>query len=249
MNIRGIFFDLYGTLLIYGDMKAAWSDWLSAFYVCLQEQGLSVSREEFSQSCDRFFSKNEPSPDQDDLTVLERRIKTLCAKLRIVLQQAEISSIATTIANAWQPYISLDQEAIPILKSLNSHKILGLISNFDHPPHIRQVISEYGLNSLFKTIVISGDVGFKKPDPRIFSIALEETRLAPGEVVYIGDTEEDVEGAKAAAIRPILIQRDGNPTDISAIDYSVNDNTNKLMNNSKDISVITKLSEVANMFT
>lgn len=230
-------------------MKAAWSDWLSAFYVCLQKYGLSISREEFSQSCDRFFSKGEPPPCQDNLTVLERRIKTLCAEMRVDLQLAEISFIANTIANAWQKYISLDQEAIPLLKSLYPHKVLALISNFDHPPHIHNVISEYGFENLLKKIVISGDVGFKKPDPRIFSIALEETRLAASEVVYVGDTEEDVEGAKAAAIKPILIQRDGNPTDISAIDYSVNDNTYTVLNNSNDISVITKLSEVPYMFT
>jgi FMN phosphatase YigB (HAD superfamily) len=27
-EIRGVFFDLYGTLLRYGDMKSAWADWL-----------------------------------------------------------------------------------------------------------------------------------------------------------------------------------------------------------------------------
>jgi hypothetical protein len=29
MAYQGVFFDLYGTLLIYGDMTAAWADWLS----------------------------------------------------------------------------------------------------------------------------------------------------------------------------------------------------------------------------
>jgi len=230
-------------------MRSAWSDWLSTFYVCMQKHGLSVSIAEFSQSCDRFFSKDEPLPDQDELTVLERRIKTLGSELRVDLPLTEISFIASTIANAWQKYISLDKEAIPILESLNSHKILGLITNFDHPPHIREIISEYGFDSLFKTIIISGDVGFKKPDPRIFSMALEATRLAPIEVVYVGDTEEDVEGAKAAAIRPILIQRDGNPTDIEAVDFSAHDNTNTHLNISKDVSIITKLSEINDMFT
>jgi hypothetical protein len=32
MSVQGFFFDLYGTLLIYGNMKKAWSDWLTAFY-------------------------------------------------------------------------------------------------------------------------------------------------------------------------------------------------------------------------
>jgi hypothetical protein len=40
-NIKGVFFDLYGTLLIDGDMKTAWSDWLIAFFSQLVPLGLS----------------------------------------------------------------------------------------------------------------------------------------------------------------------------------------------------------------
>ncbi|MFC1452257.1 HAD family hydrolase [Verrucomicrobiota bacterium] len=33
---KGVFFDLYGTLLVYGDMEAAWADWLRAFHESLR---------------------------------------------------------------------------------------------------------------------------------------------------------------------------------------------------------------------
>jgi FMN phosphatase YigB (HAD superfamily) len=47
----------------------------------------------------------------------------------------------------------------------------------------------------FTAIVISGEVGIRKPDPRIFHLALQRTGLQPEEVVYVGDTEEDIAGA------------------------------------------------------
>lgn len=248
MNIRGIFFDLYGTLLIYGDMRAAWSDWFAAFYTSLLKHGLSISREDFSYSCDQFFSKDVPQACQNGLTVLGDRIKTLCSELDVELKVEDIKAIASTMVKVWQHHITLDKEAIPLLKSLYPHKVLGLISNFDHPPHVRRIISEYGFETLLKTAIISGDVGCKKPDPRIFIRALEETGLEAGEVVYVGDTADDVEGAKAAGIKPILIQREDNPTDIIAMDYSADNNIGTHVKDDDDITVIAKLSELAKMF-
>jgi FMN phosphatase YigB (HAD superfamily) len=85
---------------------------------------------------------------------------------------------------------------------------------------VHRVLREQGLHGYFKTIVISGEVGFKKPDPRIFRHALEETRLSPEEAVYVGDTEEDVQGAKGAGMTPILIARSETGTDPGLLDYT-----------------------------
>ena len=63
------------------------------------------------------------------------------------------------------------------------------------------------LRDFFDSIVISGEVGVKKPNPQIFSFALEQTKLQPSEVCYVGDTIEDVEAAYNAKISPILIER------------------------------------------
>jgi putative hydrolase of the HAD superfamily len=95
-----------------------------------------------------------------------------------------------------------------------------LISNFDHPPHARRILSEGGLAHCFETIVISGEAGIKKPDPKIFRIALEGTGLRADEVVYVGDTQEDVDGAIAAGIRPILIVRPEEPNQLRILDYT-----------------------------
>jgi len=83
----------------------------------------------------------------------------------------------------------------------------GLISNFDHPPHVHQVLDDHGLRQWFAVIVVSGEVGVQKPHPQIFRVALEQTGLTPADVVYVGDTVDDVQGARAAGMHPILIRR------------------------------------------
>ena len=69
-----------------------------------------------------------------------------------------------------------------------------------------------------ESAVSSAAAGARKPDPAIFEPALELAGCAPEEALHVGDTvEEDVEGARAAGIRPLLIDRKGNEGDISSL--------------------------------
>jgi putative hydrolase of the HAD superfamily len=248
MSIHGIFFDLYGTLLVYGNMKKAWSDWLSTFYHLLKRQGLNISEEIFSQECDGFFSATTPASNEDHLTVLERRIQRLCLKLNHQLPKEELSHIADTIAGAWQAHIFIDPEAMPVLTSLKQNrKMVGLVSNFDHPPHVRRVLSHNGLENIFDTTIISSEVGVNKPEPAIFAPALQQTGISPADAVYVGDTEADVTGAIAAGIHPIFITRPVNRTDREALDFHVAYPDKPFSENrswENEVTVISSLQEV-----
>lgn len=207
MSINGVFFDLYGTLLIYNDMYDAWSDFISQFYVCLQNNGLSIAKETFTRHCDCFFDKEEPPLREDGLTIFERRIQALCFELEFSIEVADIKHTANTILNTIQQRHYLDPDCYPVLEALRQHKTLALISNFDHPPHVYTIMGQFGLEKFFNTVVVSGDVGIKKPNPGIFYLALERTGLQPEEVVHVGDTSEDIHGALTAGITPVLLQR------------------------------------------
>ena len=248
MSIQGIFFDLYGTLLVYGNMKKAWSDWLLTFYHLLKKQGLNLTEKSFSEECDGFFSTPAPVSNKDHLTVLERRIQRLCLRLNHQLPKEELSHIADKIAAAWQAHILIDPEAIPVLSALKrDKKTIGLVSNFDHSPHVRRILSHNGLEAIFDTIIISSEVGVKKPDPAIFRLALQQTGISTPEAVYIGDTEADVAGSIAAGIHPIFIARPVNRTDSDALDFQVTYPNENLAENpswKNEVTVISSLQEV-----
>ena len=245
MAINGIFFDLYGTLLVYGNMDVAWSDWLNEFHQQLRLHGLTCSIESFAKTCDQFFGKSEPTPRQHNITVFEQRIQNLCLDLDLNLTSEDITEIANKIACAWQKHIVLDAEALHVLQILHRSKKLALISNFDHPPHVHSVLNELGLTHFFHSVVISGEVGVKKPDPRIFDSAFAQTGMKPEEVVYVGDTEDDTEAARAAGIVPILIQRENEG---NAFDFSVNKEGSVEKEFTLDVRTITKLSELTTEF-
>jgi putative hydrolase of the HAD superfamily len=81
--------------------------------------------------------------------------------------------------------------------------------------YFSRLLKENKIDFYFDSVVISGEVGVKKPDPAIFNQALETTKLNPEEVVYVGDTDEDIAAAQAARMLPILIQRNGDKNILS----------------------------------
>jgi putative hydrolase of the HAD superfamily len=100
-------------------------------------------------------------------------------------------------------------DAAPALAALASQgRRLAVVSNWDVslPP----VLVRLGLATRFEVIVHSAGAGAAKPDPRPFQIALDRLSLAPGECVHVGDDPvNDGEGATAAGLRAILVDRNG----------------------------------------
>lgn len=72
------------------------------------------------------------------------------------------------------------------------------------------VLEQAGLAPLLDGVVTSAIVGVTKPDPQLFTVALEAAGCEASEAVHVGDSlENDVAGARAAGIRPVLLDRSG----------------------------------------
>jgi putative hydrolase of the HAD superfamily len=97
----------------------------------------------------------------------------------------------------------------PALRAARSEgSRLLVVSNWDFSLH--EVLSRLSLTDLLDGVVTSAEVGARKPARAIFERALALAGARPQEAVHIGDSlEEDVEGARAAGIRPVLLRRGG----------------------------------------
>jgi putative hydrolase of the HAD superfamily len=85
---------------------------------------------------------------------------------------------------------------------------LVVVSNWDVSLH--GVLEALGIDPLLDATLTSAEVGARKPAPAIFERALELVGVAPAQAVHLGDSiEEDVAGARAAGIEPVLVCRDG----------------------------------------
>ena len=80
----------------------------------------------------------------------------------------------------------------------------GVVSNADG--RVRGLLETAGLSPHLELIVDSAEVGFEKPDARIFKAATARLGLSPEACAYVGDIYEiDVVGAAGAGLHPVLI--------------------------------------------
>ncbi len=92
------------------------------------------------------------------------------------------------------------------LETLAHRYRLALLSNFDHAPTIDQALAAYGIRARFEAVVVSGDVGWRKPRPEIFAEAFGRLRVGPAETILVGDTPEgDVLGAQQVGMDVVWI--------------------------------------------
>jgi putative hydrolase of the HAD superfamily len=70
------------------------------------------------------------------------------------------------------------------------------------------------MTSCFELILISEEIGQRKPHAAIFEAACQALRITPAEAIFIGDSPSiDIAGAKGAGMGAIWLDRKGNRLD------------------------------------
>jgi HAD superfamily hydrolase (TIGR01509 family) len=91
-----------------------------------------------------------------------------------------------------------------VIRQISRRHKLGLVTSGDRN-RVTQQLREFGLLRTFRTRVCGGDLEEKKPHPEPLLMALRKMAIAPPQSVYVGDTPEDVEMARAAGVRAIAV--------------------------------------------
>jgi HAD superfamily hydrolase (TIGR02253 family) len=109
--------------------------------------------------------------------------------------------------------------AVEMVKALRERFSLGVITNGLPDVQYRK-IEAIGLGGLFSTIILSEEIGIRKPDPRIFQMAARALKVQPEECLFVGDSHRnDVIGSKAAGMQSCWYNRDNyspDNTDVKA---------------------------------
>ena len=113
----------------------------------------------------------------------------------------------------YQPY----PDVKPCLDGLKPGFQLGVVTNGPCDLQCAKLDAS-GLRSYFGTVVISREVFVRKPDPRIFAMALDRLKVTTADAVFVGDTPKtDIAGAHAAGMKAIWLNRDNLPPQDSIV--------------------------------
>jgi HAD superfamily hydrolase (TIGR01509 family) len=106
------------------------------------------------------------------------------------------------ISNAWRRVDAGVRRSLERLRAAGLK--LAIVSNSEGT--LEQMLIEIDLRSLFAVVLDSSVVGFTKPDPRIYHLALDRLGLSAADAIMVGDSPSaDVDGAHAVGIRAALI--------------------------------------------
>ncbi len=102
--------------------------------------------------------------------------------------------------------LELREGAKKLLQQTAAQTKVGLISNFTYAPVIHKSLRKVAIDAYFNAVVISEEIGWRKPSIKIFEEALYRLGVEAEEVVFVGDSPlEDIKGAKDAGIRTMFV--------------------------------------------
>lgn len=101
----------------------------------------------------------------------------------------------------------LFDDVLPVLRALRDRGFrIGVTSNWES--WLPGLLVTTGLSPLLDFQIVSGEVGYEKPDRRIFDAAVTASRVDPSSILHVGDSlASDVRGAVAAGLGAILLDR------------------------------------------
>jgi putative hydrolase of the HAD superfamily len=178
----------------------------------LRELGFEVSEEQaaagFMAEIAYYLDHHLEGSDPERL----ERLRDRCAdEMRRALGIAELDHAtarrAMLGALEFTPYSDVE----PALRELRERETTVVIaSNWDCS--LPEWLAPTGILELVDGVVTSAEVGAAKPSPRVFERALAIAGVEPAEALHVGDkVDNDIEGAAAAAVRGVLLQREGDP--------------------------------------
>src|SRR5579871_2343750 len=133
----------------------------------------------------------------------QERFRRVFAEVGIELSEAEAENVAAAYRSGYVPAWRPVDGAADLIAALRPHVRIGVISN-NLMDETREKIAFCGLTSLVDVVVVSGDEGISKPDPRIFHIALGRLGVAAADAVMVGDSwAADITGASRAGMRAV----------------------------------------------
>lgn len=195
-TVRGVIFDWGGVMT--GPLADPISAWLEAD---------RIDRDSYAAAVRPWIAQAYgPDGTHTPVHALERgemsdaEFEQLLAALLVGMDGAPV--VAAGMLKRMFAGSRLEDQMLSLARELRANGIrTALLSNSwgledSYPRHL--------FGELFDEVVISGEVGMRKPEERIFQLALDRLALAPGECVFIDDVEGNTSAATVLGFAAIL---------------------------------------------
>ena len=227
--LRGVIFDYGNTLIWLGpERRSARTDYadvvarpgaerLARFLESsgtMDEVAVAGFVERYLEIRERNRARAEETGKE--FTARESLISALESHRTVV--PASEARLRKAVAESFVPEIEAVQAlpgATETLEMLHQRGVkLALLSNCTDGDYVRTVVRRLGWEGDFDPLVVSADIGVRKPLPEAFRPVLDCWKLPPEEIVMVGDSlYHDVAGAARLGLQTIHFTAIENPGD------------------------------------
>jgi len=197
-DIKAVLFDFAGTLVSgHLDTDASRRDAVSL----LRSWGYTVTLRQFEEAIEASLVQVRKRRLEGRETLYQTVISSTLASLGIEATSSLVYRLEETDYTHY--HWRLRRGVRSSLVTLHEDKLLGVVSN-SWADSVTRVLHVSGLREYLDVVVLSKDVGYRKPDRRIFLRAMEKLGLEPRQIAYVGDNySDDVLGPMAMGMIPI----------------------------------------------
>jgi len=220
--MKAILFDFGGTLDTDG------IHWSEKFWEVYQRIGIPVSKQQFEEAYlySENYMKGLIRPDDNFIDTLTNQIlfQLIYLRNKRYLTDHNSQNYLSKIAEVcYSDVKTISKRSIKILDQLRGKYTLGVVSNFYG--NLERVLNDLSLLQYFDVVIDSERVGVKKPDAKIFQLALNKIEVPPSDAIVVGDSyDRDIQPAKGIGCTTVWI--DGiswqKPKDTPEADYTIN---------------------------
>lgn len=211
MIIKAILFDINGTLIDINTDEGNEEIYRGISHI-LTHQGVYMHRWELRDEYYRVLdsqrkARREKYPEFDVVAIFHEILKHRIS-WPTLLPPGKLEWLPLFLAEAYRGIsrnrLQLYPGVLEILEELRSRYKLAAISDAQSAwclPEMRAV----GIDGYFDPIIVSGDYGYRKPDPRLFETALTRLGVRPENVLFVGnDMYRDVYAAQKCGIKTVF---------------------------------------------
>jgi putative hydrolase of the HAD superfamily len=129
------------------------------------------------------------------------------ASIGITVGPDVVEELVAIDHRAFTESITVPETTIRTLETLQARGLrMGVVSNMHlRADLMRADLAALGLDRFLSATVFSSEIGWRKPDPRIFTAALAGLGVTAEETVFVGDRlRDDIGGAQAVGMRAVL---------------------------------------------
>jgi putative hydrolase of the HAD superfamily len=204
MNLKAVIFDYIGTLVNCRGYSMTDSE--DNLYSALTAEGFELEKSRFLEAYNAAHLKYRKVRYEQfkEVTNAVWVAEALCELgFQVTAQDARIKAALNVFFQDFIDTLELREGAKQLLEQTAEQYRVGLVSNFTHAPVIHRSLRKIGIHPYFNAIVVSEEVGCRKPCGEIFQDTLKRLQVTAEEAVFIGDSP--IEGAKNAGIKTVFV--------------------------------------------